>query len=136
MTSDYFNNPLAYDEQIIAEKLGLYEYTPTKENDVNLNLKIALLQEELRNSKVQVKRENFTPNHHCAKCSAKPADDDFLDLNSKESKKIMLFLIILVVVFCVFQYMSYKSEAKEMMELVYMMLRAQQQNTPQQNTPN
>ena len=134
MTSDYFNNPLAFDEQIIAEKLGIYDYAPTRENDVNLNLKLALLQEELRNSKKQLaqsKRETFIPNKKQCKCQQEDdSNDDILDFNSKESKKILLFLIVLLVAFCVFQYMSYKSEAKEMMEMLCIMLQAQKNSSP------
>ncbi len=129
MTSDYFNDPLAFDEQIIAEKLGIYEYGPKSENDVNMNLKLALLEEELRTSQKQVdnlkknKRENFVPNKHTEKCSCKQDWDVF---DWEPSKKVLMFLIVILVVFCVLQYFTFKSEAKEMMELVYMMMKAQQ----------
>jgi len=134
MSNDYLSNPLAYDEQIIAEKLGIYDYSNKYENDVNTNLKIALLEEELRNSKTQLNqlkkstREQFVPNKKQCKCSQSDNSDvdDFLDFNNKEVKKIVLFLIILLVAFCVFQYMAYKSESQELMQLVYLMLQSQQ----------
>jgi hypothetical protein len=124
MTSDYFTNPLAFDEQIIAEKLGIYDYSPTQENDVNLNLKVALLQEELNNSKQQLayfkKRESFTPNkHYCSKCKK---HDDTASQEEDDTKKLMMFLIIILFVFCVVQYFSYKSEAKEMIEMMYIIM--------------
>ena len=128
MTSDYFNDPLAFDEQIIAEKLGIYDYSPKLENDVNMNLKLALLQEELNNSKKQVnylrqsKREHFTPNKKQHKtCNCQKEHDDILEWTP--SKKTLLFLIVILVAFCVLQYFTFKSETKELIELMYMMLK-------------
>lgn len=54
MDGDYFHNSLAYDEQVVAEKLGIYDYSPKPSDDVNINLKLALMQEELANSKRQL----------------------------------------------------------------------------------
>ena len=47
-------NSLAFDEQVIAEKLGLYDNTAKVENDLNANVKMALLQNELEKNKKRV----------------------------------------------------------------------------------
>lgn len=75
--NDIYNNPLSFDEQIIAEKLGVPEYiNPSKDiNDINSKLKLALAQSELQKVKAEnakllkesdvSKRETFVGNCGC-----------------------------------------------------------------------
>ncbi len=129
MATDYFYNPLGYDEQIVAEKLGMYEYTPKPENDVNINLKMALLKEELESSKRQVdqlrrsnksqKRETFVADKSEGFNLKDKPESDILD-----NKKLLLFLVVILVVFCVVQYFSYRNETKEMMEMMCLLLQS------------
>lgn len=41
-------NQLAHDERVIAEKLGIYDYTPKPSADINMNIKLAMYKEELK----------------------------------------------------------------------------------------
>jgi len=119
MSNDFMFNPLAYDEQVVAEKLGLQDYAPNDSLDVNVNLKLALLKEELAQSQRQVKRlkanqqpkrETFTSGGcGCSEglCSKSKSEDDSV-LSLFNDKKILTFLVIVLATFCVLQYWSYK----------------------------
>ena len=126
MASDYFYNPLAHDEQIIAEKLGIYDYSVKPENDVNVNLKLALLQEELNNSKKQLQKQDSFISRGCS-CNksndAKMPSDAKLTANDNDTlnfndKKILLFLVIILAVICVVQYFSHNNDTKELLDIM------------------
>lgn len=153
MSNDYFYNPLGHDEQIIAEKLGMYEYTNKPENDVNTNLQVALLKEELENSKRRVaqlqtainppKREHFVAGGGCG-CQAKRAvRPEPVAPEAAEpivfDKKLLIFLVIIMAVFCVLQYYSYKNETRELMEMLCMLASQQAKQSgagqPVQSSP-
>lgn len=143
MDDDYFHNSLAYDEQLVAEKLGIYDYSPKPSDDVNINLKLALVQEELANSKKQLSqlKRNNTPKQTretfvsggCGcegfTCNAKtnvqngktqPSDVEEFIL---DNKKLLLFLVIILAAFCIIQYISYKNENKELLDMICMLMK-------------
>ncbi len=155
MATDYFHDPLSYDEQVVAEKLGIYDYSPKPENDVNMNLRMALLQEELNTSKKRIaslqragqksKRETFvggvsggcgcggSTEGLCGKSTTPDKEDDIFGFGNK---KLLLFLVIILAAFCVMQYISYRNETKEMLDMMCALLQNQvaagQQKAPVQ----
>lgn len=140
MDGEYFHNPLAYDEQAVAEKLGIYDYSPKPENDVNINLKLALMQEELSNSKKQVaqlqknkfnsKRETFVSGGCNCGASEGFKSKSISDMEESmfDNKKILTFLVVILAAFCVIQYISYHNENRELMNIMYMLLKHQEQS--------
>lgn len=133
MDGDYLHNPLAYDEQVVAEKLGIYDYSPKPENDVNVNLELALMREELTNSKRQLarlqrrstpvdKRETFVSGGcGCGSSEGfscnKSIKSDIGEM-SFDNKKLLTFLVIILAAFCIIQYISYRNENRELLDMM------------------
>ncbi len=152
MATDYFHNPLGHDEQIVAEKLGIYEYSPKPENDVNMNLRMALLKEELESSKRQMsqlrkankpqKRETLVSGGcGCGgsdgfRANAKLSSDSPDEKGIFDNKKLLIFLVIVLAAFCVMQYFAYRNETKELMEMMCMLMQSKGiTQTPAQSIP-
>lgn len=145
MDGDYFHNSLAYDEQVVAEKLGIYDYSPKPSDDVNINLKLALMQEELANSKRQLSqlkrntpkqtRENFVSggcgceSSEGFTCNAKgnvqkgKSQKPDIEESILDNKKLLLFLVIILAAFCIIQYISYKNENRELLDMMCMLMK-------------
>ncbi len=160
MDTDHYYNPLALDEQVIAEKLGIYDYVNKPDTDVNVNLKIALLQEELANSKKTIdslrkkqpptRRETFvsggadggscgcgegfkgTVAENASKKTSCSCQEWSID-SILGNKRILTFIIIILVVFCVFQYLSYRSENREIFDMLKEFLKKTPSGTPAAN---
>lgn len=146
MDGDYFHNSLAYDEQVVAEKLGIYDYSPKPSDDVNINLKLALMQEELANSKRQLSqlkrnapkqtRENFVSGGcGCGSSEGfrnKPAQKPDIEESILDNKKLLLFLVIILAAFCIIQYISYKNENRELLDMMCMLMKHTASSAPSQ----
>ena len=159
MDDNYFHNSLAYDERVVAEKLGIYDYSPKPSDDVNINLKLALLQEELANSKKQLSqlkrktpkqtRETFVSGGcECGSSEGfssknKSTQKSGTDESILDNKKLLLFLVIILAAFCIIQYISYKNENKELIDMMCMLMKhttsstsSQTQTQTQTQTPS
>jgi len=166
MDNDVMYNPLAYDQQVLAEKLGMMDYAPKPSVNLNTSLKIALLQEQLDSSQRRIKqmeqqqkkesvRENFVgcgcqnAKSNREKSNREKSNRDSNEVNSSDdedeldhlsrlltNRKVLLFLIVLLVVFCVMQYFSYKSENAELANMMMTLMRQQQGLPPASPLPS
>ena len=148
MDNDVMFNPLAYDEQVIAEKLGMNDYAPSRSSDLNTNLKIALLQEELAASKRRIQqmtrtkptRETFVGGGCGCEGMETPATPAVTSESANpfsellDNKKFLLFLVIVLLAVCVMQYFSHRSENKEILDAVYAAMRQQNPSLPTSST--
>lgn len=145
---------LAHDEQIVAEKLGLYEYSSKPQDDINSNVQIALMRAELdksreRGIRLEEQLKKLKPREHftsggcgcggtegmesskctCQRKAKKCNDDDLSGLDSLlDNRKVLLMLLFIMFVFCIMQYFSHQSEMKEMRSVLRSVLVQHQAN--------
>lgn len=147
MENEVMFNPLSYDEQIVAEKIGAYEYAPQFiSNDMNTSIRMAMLEEELANSKRQIKqlkndkapqRETFAGKEsplNLSKIFNQEAPVKHVVTGNQESnslsdiftdKRFLILIVFMLIAFCIMQYFTYKNEMKDMFEMVYTLLQKQ-----------
>jgi len=148
MQDDMFYNPLAHDEQILAEKLGMYDYAPRKQksaqnsSDINTELKMALLTEELQNNKKKLanalrrkdinsesedseEESDYKRTKHSKREAFSPSPRCNCGCQKPteqesilENPRVLLFLVAVLFVFCIMQYFTHKSEMAEVMQVL------------------
>ena len=68
MENEVLYDPLSFDNHIISEKLGMYDYIPANSSrDINVNLKMAMLQQELEKSRAIAEKNKAIAAHLHAK---------------------------------------------------------------------
>lgn len=137
-------NSISYDEQLVAEKLGMFDYKP-ESFDINSNIKMALMQEELDRAKKQLeskkhvlpddKREHFTGGCGCNATEGFKGAQNTPSINDKYSsldlsmmlsdRKILILLVIILVTVCFVQYFSYQTKLQELTQLIYSVIKLQ-----------
>jgi hypothetical protein len=137
-----FSDTLSYDQQILAEKLGVTDHSFRPTDELNNNIQIAVLRNELETSKKvinalknsNIQREHFTGGCGCNgtegmhgstcrhKKRAEFSDDSLESQFGLSHKKLLMILVIVLAAFCVVQYFSYKSDVKEMMQMMMVMM--------------
>jgi hypothetical protein len=107
-----------------------------------MNLKLALLQDELAVSKRQIeqlkttkpKRENFVSGGCCSMDGFHSKKDvPVPDETIFDNKKLLIFLVIVLAAFCIVQYITYRNENRELFEMLCYLVK--NNGTPPSNQP-
>ncbi len=154
MENEVLYDSLEFDNKIIAEKLGIYDYeAPTMNGDINSTLKLAMMKKELEKNKAMLLKNNALLSSMQEKTHLntipKHPEPEKRFVAALDNNQVIMLIIFVAVVICVVQYLSYASSMSEMMQIINNFVRsvpiasnvslsqANQSNQPNQpNQPN
>ena len=127
MENEVLYDSLAFDNKIIAEKLGLYDYEAASPGrDINTTLKMAMMQQELEKNKDAVSKRNAiisamrekTQNSTQRESSQKHLEPEKRFISVMDNNQFIMLVIIVAIAICVIQYLSYSSSMNDMMQII------------------
>ena len=127
MENEVLYDPLSFDNHIISEKLGMYDYIPANSSrDINVNLKMAMLQQELEKSRAIAEKNKAIAAHLHAKNKQQSKQqaqhsrqsETQTDHPQLTNTQFVLLVVFIAVAVCVIQYISYRSSMSEMMQII------------------
>ena len=131
MENEVLYDSLAFDNKIIAEKLGLYDYEATPPGrDINTTLKMAMLQRELEKNKAAVSKNNAIIAAMRESSQQKEQQKEQQNTHQKylehenrfvsalDNNHFILLVIFIAIAICVIQYVSYSTSMNDMMQII------------------
>jgi hypothetical protein len=122
MENEVLYDSMTFDNKIIADKLGLYDYEPINaQQDINTHLKMAMLRQEVE------KNKNIAARNHAIikelrdkkpEKKHKPSDIENRVISAMDNKQFILLIVFIAIAVCVIQYVSYKSSMSDMMQII------------------
>jgi hypothetical protein len=137
MENEVLYDSLSFDNRIISEKLGMYDYAPSNNaRDINMSLKLAMLQKEVEKNKAIAERNRMIAeqlheksrgtsrensdreSHYNQQPSNNQANQSESPIPALTNTQFLLLVVFIAVAVCVIQYVSYRSSMSEMMQII------------------
>lgn len=127
------SDPLSFDEQLVAEKIGIHDARnfSQRNNDLNSSLKLALMKEELASRERMIQklqasqkreREKFTVNEQESQPNT---SSKVFSLSTTDT--LIIFIVILLIV-CVLQYLTIRDQSSEIMNMIKLLCSTNNKN--------
>jgi hypothetical protein len=123
MENEVLYDSFAFDNKIISEKLGLYDYEPiTRGKDINTSLKMAMMQQELEKNKAIVAKNNTIISelrNMSQPASVQPKNEpEKRFISALDNTQFILVVIFIAVLVCIIQYITYSASMSDMMQII------------------